>query len=143
MAASRVALVQEPFETSSQLDRPLKDTETTKLTPVGQLAMPNQSMTSQLLAIFSSKFGNLISFGIGEFVFRGLGFIPLATISEGSKQHGKACPTFCALPGVIAPKSSVLLSWARYGASVNWLLLVAAPKYSFPFETAAVFKPAP
>lgn len=85
MAAIKVALVQEPLETIYQLDSYswIERHAVTKLTPAGQLAMPNQSMAPQLLAILSSKVGNDISIGIGEGVLGRLKCIPLATISEG------------------------------------------------------------
>lgn len=54
-----------------------------KLTPAGQLTMPDQSMASQLLAILSSKVGNDIAVGIGEGVLGRLGCVPLVAISEG------------------------------------------------------------
>ena len=80
----RVALVQVPLETVHRSDHIPEHGRWScatpgkrKHTPAGQLAMPDKSMTSQLLTIFRSKVSNDISFGKGECVLRRLGRIPL------------------------------------------------------------------
>lgn len=46
-------------------------------TPVRQLLVPNQVMTSQLLVIGVGQIGNDVAFGEGELVLRRFGRVPL------------------------------------------------------------------